>query len=175
MDQAKPGDVICYGSGEETSAVGIYVGDGKMVQASETRGKVITVKIDPEQESFALELFEDTKVIAGSKDISEVNATEAMYGQDLGLFKLTYYCACAKCCGKATGITASGARVAEGETIAVDPSVIPYGTKVIINGHIFTAQDCGSGVKQNHIDIYVDDHERALALGCNYADVHLMK
>ena len=89
-------------------------GDGKMVQASETRGKVVTVKIDPEQESFALELFEDTKVIAGSKNISEVNATEAMYGQDLGLFKLTYYCACAKCCGKATGITASGARVAEG-------------------------------------------------------------
>lgn len=96
MDQAKPGDVICYGSGEETSAAGIYVGDGKMVQASETRGKVVTVKIDPEQESFALELFEDTKVIAGSKDISEVNATEAMYGQDLGLFKLTYYCACAE-------------------------------------------------------------------------------
>ena len=50
-----------------------------------------------------------------------------------------------------------------------------YGTKVIINGHIFTAQDCGSGVKENHIDIYVDDHERALALGCNYAEVHLMK
>ncbi len=175
VDQAKPGDVICYGSGEEASAAGIYVGDGKMVQASETRGKVATVKVDTTQESFALELFEDTKVIAGSKNISEVNATEAMYGQDLGLFKLTYYCACAKCCGKATGITASGARVAEGETIAVDPSVIPYGTKVIINGHIFTAQDCGSGVKENHIDIYVDDHERALALGCNYADVHLMK
>lgn len=175
VEQAKPGDVICYGSGEEASAAGIYVGDGKMVQASESRGKVVTVKVDPEQESFALELFEDTKVIAGSKNISEVNATEAMYGQDLGLFKLTYYCACAKCCGVATGITASGARVAEGETIAVDPSVIPYGTKVIINGHIFTAQDCGSGVKQNHIDIYVDDHERALALGCNYADVHLMK
>jgi len=175
VDQAKPGDVICYGSGEEASAAGIYVGDGKIVQASETRGKVATVKVDTTQESFALELFEDTKVIAGSKNISEVNATEAMYGQDLGLFKLTYYCACAKCCGKATGITASGARVAEGETIAVDPSVIPYGTKVIINGHIFTAQDCGSGVKENHIDIYVDDHERALALGCNYAEVHLMK
>ena len=175
VDLAKPGDIICYGSGDTAEAAGIYLGDGKMVQASEKRGKVATVKVDTTQESFALELFEDTKVIAGSKNISEVNATEAMYGQDLGLFKLTYYCACAKCCGKATGITASGARVAEGETIAVDPSVIPYGTKVIINGHIFTAQDCGSGVKENHIDIYVDDHERALALGCNYADVHLMK
>ena len=65
-------------------------------------------------------------------------------GQDLGLFKLTYYCACAKCCGKATGITASGARVAEGETIAVDPSVIPYGTKVIINWTYFY----GTGLRQ---------------------------
>lgn len=175
LNQAKPGDVICYGDGENASAVGIYTGDGKMIQASEERGKVVERKVDTDTQSFALELFEDTKVIAGSKNISEVNATEAMYGQDLGLFKLTYYCACAKCCGVATGITASGARVAEGETIAVDPSVIPYGTKVIINGHIFTAQDCGSGVKQNHIDIYVDDHERALALGCNYADVHLLK
>ena len=68
---AKPGDVICYGSGEETSAAGIYVGDGKMVQASETRGKVATVKVDTTQESFALELFEDTKVIAQARKDAE--------------------------------------------------------------------------------------------------------
>ena len=30
----------------------------------------------------------------------------------------------------------------EGQTIAVDPSVIPYGTQVVINGHVFTAEDC---------------------------------
>ncbi|MEI2991865.1 MAG: hypothetical protein V8T85_09755, partial [Blautia faecicola] len=70
----------------EASAAGIYVGDGKMVQASETRGKVATVKVDTTQESFALELFEDTKVIAGSKNISEVNATEAMYRTGSGAF-----------------------------------------------------------------------------------------
>ena len=33
VDQAKPGDVICYGSGEETSAAGIYVGDGMMTKS----------------------------------------------------------------------------------------------------------------------------------------------
>ena len=34
----------------------------------------------------------------------------------------------------------------EGQTIAVDPRVIPCGTKVIIGGHIFTAEDCGGAI-----------------------------
>ena len=42
----------------------------------------------------------------------------------------------------------------EGQTIAVDPRVIPCGTKVIIGGHIFTAEDCGGAIQGNHIDIY---------------------
>ena len=40
----------------------------------------------------------------------------------------------------------------EGQTIAVDPRVIPYGTKVIIGGHIFTAEDCGGAIQGNHIE-----------------------
>ena len=98
-----------------------------------------------------------------------------MYGTCLGNFKITYYCACEKCCNKADGITATGSRVAEGRTIAVDPSVIPYGTKVIIGGHIFTAEDCGGAIKQNHIDIYVNSHEEAEALGVANASVYLVK
>lgn len=83
----------------------------------------------------------------------------------LGILRLHTTGACEKCCNKADGITATGSRVAEGRTIAVDPSVIPYGTKVIIGGHIFTAEDCGGAIKQNHIDIYVNSHEEAEALG----------
>ena len=65
--------------------------------------------------------------------------------------------------------------MAEGRTIAVDPSVIPYGTKVIIGGHIFTAEDCGGAIpKQNHIDIYVNSHEEAEALGVANASVYLL-
>ena len=65
--------------------------------------------------------------------------------------------------------------MAEGRTIAVDPKVIPYGTQVIINGHVFTAEDCGGAIKGNRIDIYVNDHDRANALGVNHADVYLVK
>ena len=72
-----------------------------------------------------------------------MNATEDMYGDSLGEYDITYYCACETCCDVETGITATGTQVAEGRTIAVDPSVIPYGTQVIIGGHVFTAEDCG--------------------------------
>ena len=87
---------------------------------------------------------------------------------------LTYYCECKKCCGpNAQGITASGKRVEANKTIAVDPKVIPLGKKVIINGQEYEAQDTGSAIKGNKIDIYVPDHQLALELGVKYADVYV--
>ena len=77
----------------------------------------------------------------------------------------TAYCPCAKCCGKADGITATGTKATAGRTIAVDPSVIPYGTKVKINGNTYVAEDCGGAVKGNKIDIYFNTHEEALQFG----------
>ena len=98
-----------------------------------------------------------------------------MYGESLGEFDITYYCACEKCCDVETGLTATGTQVIEGQTIAVDPNVIPYGTQVIIGGHVFTAEDCGGAIKENRIDIYVNSHEKALELGRNNAEVFLVK
>ena len=124
---------------------------------------------------WATRVLDDNGYEYADGGISEVNATPDMYGKDLGTFELTYYCACELCCDVETGITATGAPVVEGRTIAVDPRVIPYGTQVIIGGHIFTAEDCGGAIKGNHIDIYVNDHARALELGVNYANVYLRK
>ena len=41
--------------------------------------------------------------------------------------------------------------------IAVDPRVIPYGTKVYIKelDKVFTAEDCGGAIKGNTIDIFM--------------------
>lgn len=91
----------------------------------------------------------------------------------LGTFKITHYCNCSICCGQYAwkGTTATGAKVQEGVTIAVDPSVIPYGTQVVINGNTYTAQDCGGGVNGSHIDIYVESHERARQLGTYHTEV----
>lgn len=40
-----PGDVLTFGNGKTISHVGIYVGDGRMIHASTTAGKVIETKL----------------------------------------------------------------------------------------------------------------------------------
>lgn len=103
------------------------------------------------------------------------NASVSTEGsKHLGSFKITHYCSCYYCCGKwAGGNTASGTRPTSGRTIAVDPKVIPLGSKVIINGHTYTAEDTGKAIKGKKIDIYVSKHSTALAYGTYYADVYL--
>lgn len=93
----------------------------------------------------------------------------------LGQFKLTAYCPCSKCNGKwAGGITSTGAKAQANHTIAVDPSVIPYGSKVKINDKIYVAEDCGGAIKGNRIDIYFASHDEALDFGVQYAEVFLV-
>lgn len=61
--------------------------------------------------------------------------------------------------------TATGTKPMAGRTIAVDPRMIPYGSKVIINGVTYIAEDCGGAIKSNRIDIFFDTHQEALQWG----------
>ena len=103
----------------------------------------------------------------------------------LGEFKITHYCACSKCCGKAEsdpwyGITATGTKATEGRTIAVDPKVIPYGSQVLVRyadgtEHVYTAEDCGRAIKNNRIDVYMADHQAALVEGVKMAEAFIIE
>jgi 3D (Asp-Asp-Asp) domain-containing protein len=102
----------------------------------------------------------------------------------VGVCEITAYCTCIKCCGvwseehpkwEGTGYvqkTASGTIPTEGRTVAVDPSVIPMGATVIINGVSYVAEDTGSKVKGNVVDVYFESHEDAREFGRQTAVVH---
>ncbi|MCI8659092.1 MAG: phosphatase [Lachnospiraceae bacterium] len=94
--------------------------------------------------------------------------------RSLGTFRTTGYCSCSRCSGKWGKRTSTGAIPRSNHTVAVDPKVIPYGTKLMINGVVYTAEDCGSGVNGKHIDIYYDSHMEALRHGRRSAEVFLV-
>jgi 3D (Asp-Asp-Asp) domain-containing protein len=105
----------------------------------------------------------------------------------LGTFVLTAYCSCPQCCneyalnrpldenGNQIVYTASGAVAQQGVTIAVDPTVLPYGTKVEIDGHTYIAHDTGGAINGNRIDVYFADHNEAWNFGKQEAEVFLVK
>lgn len=101
---------------------------------------------------------------------SNTNSTSAN-GQ---VFKVTAYCSCAKCCGKTNGITAMGTHATAGRTVAAS-SQFAFGTKLNINGHIYTVEDRGGAIKGNKIDVYMNSHAEALAWGVKYLTVNVVE
>lgn len=110
---------------------------------------------------------------ASSPNMDEVTKNGVTFGykQIINNMTLTAYTASAASTGKSAehpqfGMTSSGTKVTEGRTIAVDPKVIPMGWWVYIEGVGFRrAEDIGSGVKGNMIDIYFDSGDYAKRFG----------
>ena len=111
-----------------------------------------------------------------SELLAEIEELKSSKPISLGKFKLTAYCNCKKCCGKwAGGVTATGVMPKEGRTIAVDRTVIPLGSTVMIDGHEYIAEDVGGAIKGNRIDVYFSNHNDALKFGVKYKEVFIVK
>lgn len=64
------------------------------------------------------------------------------------------------------GKTSIGREAKPGRTIAVDPKVIPYGSKVFIPGIGWrVAEDTGDAIRGARIDILMESEEKALRFG----------
>lgn len=101
----------------------------------------------------------------------------------LGWFWCTSYCSCPICCkqyaynrptdenGNEIVVGASGMVLEPGRSVAVDPSIIPYGTVLIIDGQEYVAAD--TGIKGYRLDFYYSSHEEALSHANKWCDVYL--
>lgn len=106
-----------------------------------------------------------------SRDTASSTTTSSSTGSQI--YKVTAYCSCAKCCGKSTGITALGTRATAGRTVAAS-SKFSFGTKLNVNGHVYTVEDRGGAITGNKIDIFVNSHAEALAWGVRYLPVSVV-
>ena len=121
----------------------------------------------------ALAIFLVWRIVSALKDKSPV--------------LVTGYCNCGQCCGwewsetecgqpvysygpmkgkpKEVGRTARGTLARKG-TVAADPKVFPFGTRLVVPGYgTGTVEDVGGAIKGRHIDVWFPSHEEAVQWG----------
>ncbi|GAV22142.1 ubiquitin-like domain-containing protein [Carboxydothermus pertinax] len=81
----------------------------------------------------------------------------------------------------ATAYTHTGYRTATGVyphrgVVAVDPDVIPYGTRLYIDGYGYgTALDTGSAIKGARVDLFFDSYGEAISWGRRFTRVYVLE
>lgn len=92
--------------------------------------------------------------------------------------EVTAYCPCTICCGKgAMGLTASGKHVSynEGQFVAADTDVLPFGTKLLIPGYAdeqtIEVIDRGGAIKGHKLDVFFASHQQAMEWGRQWIPV----
>jgi len=124
----------------------------------------------PQVEGVLRDIFNQQYTLTMSEITETRTETRTIQvGDAIGQVRTTAYCPCVICCGQwAGGPTASGVMPRANHTIAVDRHnpIVPMGTRVVINGVVYTVEDTGNLAAHNaDIDIYFNTHAEAVSWG----------
>ena len=112
---------------------------------------------------------DDRPVVIQPEEVLEVvSEPEPMHLY--GNCRITFYCHCAACNGRAGANCASGVQPTVNHTVA--NGSLPFGTRLLIDGQEYVVEDRGVG--DFEIDIFVASHEEALQRGLYYRDVYII-
>ena len=158
---------VVYKNAEEVSRI---VVEETVLQAPVNRVVAVGTGEKPEQ----------TKAVAGIEigdGVITLPTGEVLTYTHSGSFKGTAY---THGIGGVDYITATGTTVHWG-TVAVDPKVIPYGTRMFIvtdDGEyvygLSTAEDCGGGVNGNHVDLYFPTVDSCFQFGVRQCTIYFL-
>lgn len=110
-----------------------------------------------------------------AEPVQEENASEPdTAANELSVRSTGYTASCEGC----SGITATGVDLKanpDAMVIAVDPTVIPLGSKVYVEGYGYaTAADTGGAIKGNKIDLFFANEEDAVNWGVKQVNVKVL-
>ncbi|WP_226037178.1 3D domain-containing protein [Aquibacillus saliphilus] len=136
------------------------------------KSDVSTVNVEENQQKEET-VEQDVKVKEADKVETKAETTETS-NQQLTMTATAYTAECTGCSGvTATGIDLNNDR--DKKVIAVDPSVIPLGTKVHVEGYgEAIAGDVGGAIKGNKIDIHVPTKDEAFQWGVKSVQVTIL-
>lgn len=119
----------------------------------------------------------DVDGIAGPQTFKALNTSDenVQQGRVMTVESSAYTANCAGC----SGVTSQGINLKENpdaKVISVDPSVIPLGSKVYVEGYgTAIAGDTGGAIKGKKIDVFFPEREQALQWGRKNVTVKVIK
>ncbi|SFH79190.1 protein of unknown function [Tindallia magadiensis] len=137
-------------------------------------------------ERHILEEAQDKIIEKGKENVLITDSGELLHYKKVYTMEATAYDAGYQSTGKHPGhpqygITRSGTRVRPG-VVAVDPNVIPLGTKLYVesvnggsNYGISSAEDTGGAIKGKRIDLYYESRSEALRFGRQPVKVYVLE
>lgn len=161
----------------------IIVREPVIIPEFEATAVVEEITIDiPEpttEEETTIETTKDNTIIYSTENTTsqttnttKVSTTSQDNSSKGGVWYVTAYCPCSKCCGKYANsntrydengneyhVGASGSTLIAGYSVA---SNLPFGTKIYLEG-IGEVCVTDRGVRGNHLDLYFNTHADALA------------
>jgi uncharacterized protein YabE (DUF348 family) len=139
-------------------------------------GKEISRKL---LKTETVEESKDRVVALGTKVASPVSTATVSRGNDsvaneFYVNSTAYTASCSGC----SGTTATGVNLRanpNAKVIAVDPNVIPLGTKVYVEGYGYAvAADTGSAIKGNKIDVFIPSKSAAYRWGSKKVKIKIL-
>ena len=153
--------------------------EGKVARTYEVtkeNGKAVKKKLKSEQvikEPVTQVVAVGTKVVTAQ--VSRGNSSNSKSTSNSKEFYVTATAYTANCSG-CSGKTATGLKLKSGmKVIAVDPSVIPLGTKVWVEGYgNAIAADTGGAIVGNKIDVFVGSNSQASSWGVRKVRIKIL-
>lgn len=110
--------------------------------------------------------------VAPAENIFFAERIPTGHWESAGRHRMSHYCFGRCCNGRNAGRTASGAPMTVGRTVATGRE-FPFGTRLLINGQIYTVED--RGVPNGCVDILVGSHSEAYRRGVFRSEIFVWR
>lgn len=176
-DIIHPGDQVTiapekkYTVKQSDTLLSIAMENNMNIKKSTEWNKFISDFIHPED---GLNISNNPLSEKNANQANNANATNSSSPKEITVKATAYTASCEGC----SGITATGVNIKanpDAKVIAVDPKVIPLGSKVYVEGvGEAIAADTGGAIKGNRIDVFVPSEQGAINFGVKYLKVTIL-
>lgn len=137
----------------------------------EVKRKLLSEKVVNKKQDKVITVGTKTTVAQASRGASNVNSTS---GKEIYVSSTAYTASCKGC----SGVTSTGVDLKsnpDAKIIAVDPSVIPMGSKVYVEGYGYAvAADKGGAIRGNRIDVFFSSKNDAYRWGVKKVKIRVL-